>query len=116
METYKEIQKSQDFNCIKSKDIFTGSDIYHIVNCIVDSDFLYQKNDMKISISISNFLNPHYTIEKFNDEWFLLYSRIEGKIYKCDQIDGLVDCLRERIENPDINTIQNLYINNGSKL
>jgi hypothetical protein len=46
--------------------------------------------------------NLSYMIWKFNDDWFYLlidHFHKDDEIYKCDQIDGLIHCIKNKIES-----------------
>ena len=58
----------------------------------------YKKNGNDISLRISSY---RMDLIKAPDEWFYIKSSIEGSkeedvtYYKCDQFDGLIDCLND---------------------
>lgn len=45
-----------------------------------------------------DFFNKHsWSIEKFIDDWYYLLDDDDGSYYKCDQFDGLCQCIRDVI-------------------
>jgi hypothetical protein len=41
----------------------------------------------------------YYRINKYEDEWFIFadLSTADYKFYKCDQLDGLLDCIQKNV-------------------
>jgi len=59
--------------------------------------------DFATYISKGKFVNPSNTvIEEVADEWFLIKDIWKNKYYKCDQLDGIVDCLKYIFSSPYI--------------
>ncbi len=121
-ESYSEVNIDELKDMI-SRDSLTGREIYHIVDCISDTPFLYKKGNNCATIIIptltyinkkttkiiskeenvenikkySNKYREVYSIHKHDDEWFILIDHTCFKYYKCDQIDGLIDCLKNKL-------------------
>ena len=97
-----------EFNKIKKfipeihfEKLSTGNINYHDVYAIVYNDFDGEVNPlMRLPKSQGYFGSPRVqiSITKYEDEWFYLliesfYPRKINIIYKCDQIEGLEECL-----------------------
>ena len=63
-----------------------SSNKWHLKNHIIDSNtytiFVYEKKRI-------------LSIDKLEDEWFLVCDIVNRNIYKCDQFEGLVNCIEK---------------------
>lgn len=93
------------YSIIDSNELYRFKDIYNSCS-ISESDFLLIKERYPIAelaeedISGINLVRIHKgkmykLIVKLEDEWFITPTGDGGYFYKCDQIDGLMECLNE---------------------
>lgn len=77
-------------------------------NFIMNDKFRLRVNKTEITIELIKKLDfgkegpstvypTAYTIYKMKDEWFILSDYIKSNHYRCDQIDGVTDCLKSII-------------------
>ena len=102
---YNEISKSEFETHLNDETI----DGYHFLK-FTDSEIEQIQNEIELDITKSSYNSillmdilgkkyVKYNVFKCSDEWFVV--QIFGKQihwYKCDQIDGLIKCLKDKYE------------------
>ncbi len=67
---------------------------------IFDDDIFDDDKSIKDGVNVLNLLSEGgLSITKISDEWFFIFDRLEFNFYKCDDIEGLLKCLREKFTN-----------------
>ena len=85
---------------------FTESEISEIsslgrVRIINDYTEAIKKSAIEVSLKrppkfwVIKHLDGVVQVMKLKDEWFVVYSRVDRKYYKCDQFYSLIKCLSE---------------------
>lgn len=101
-----------EFELKKETEWFTKKEFLEIVKTIKENlNWEYMDNDVKLDFIYPNvqrsyitinlqFMGQKIRIEKYEDEWFFIFFYIENqenKIFKCDQFDALLDCLKNNL-------------------
>ncbi len=73
-------------------------ELYHDFNIDIKKNRYYNYIEMHdTQVHKSNFIKPQIRIHELADEWFVVRKypnhKDGNRYYKCDQIEGLVDCL-----------------------
>lgn len=88
-----------EFNIIKNVLLKKGiNDVnQHSNDCGFYIKFVYDSN-IPLFIRVKLIENPHY-IYKLEDEWYILAlgKSYKNRIYRCDQIDGLIKCIQDNV-------------------
>lgn len=102
---FNEVNKNDFFNEIDSillaKDIrdkelvsFSEREIETIRNSFDNIEHINSGS----SLTTINFNNGSVDICKYEDEWFYIVPRSDGRFYKCDGLDGLLEFLKYRFK------------------
>ena len=96
-EYYQEISKIQ-YDSIIGNDKFVN--LYNIIT-LLEKYFLnlkFNKNHMNRMATIDVYYERNekylFDIIESEDEWFYISTYYEGKFYKCDQFEGLIECIK----------------------
>ena len=82
-------------------EVYTNKELDVIYN-LLPYDSKINKFGIKSELCVKKNKNLLTFINKLRDEWFLLISYpslrpLEIKYYKCDQFDGLIKCIKEKV-------------------
>lgn len=64
--------------------------IYKVFDVRIDD----KKSEIKLFFYSQSKLRSRFAIYKFPDEWFFVVDIKNSCFYKCDQLDGLINCLK----------------------
>lgn len=91
---FNKIVKFENSEWIKINNIFSIEYLSDTYQSSIYKVFDVRIDDKKIEIQLFFYSRSRFSIYKFPDEWFFVADTKSSCFYKCDQLDGLINCLK----------------------